>query len=386
MGLIYFDQAASSFPKPVEVTEAMVKVMNNVGANPGRGSHQLAQQANAIINKAREVIANWIGCPDPKQVLFYSNATIALNQAIKGLTWQKGDHVITTSFEHNAVRRPLEYIRNSQGINVSYITGNVDKNVFIDDLKREISPNTKLIAVTHASNVTGELMPLKAITALAKEYGILTLVDASQTAGHLSIDMEKENIDILVFPGHKGVLGPQGTGVLALREKIELVPLHHGGTGVASESIEQPDQWPEKYESGTLNTPGIAGLLEAVKVIQAETESNVSRETLLVNKLIKGLKAIDGVTCYGPGESSSRLPIVAFNIRDVSSQEIAMVFDSHYKIAVRAGLHCSPLTHNTLNTLEQGVVRASLSRFNTEEEVEVFLHAVEEIVMAYHVV
>jgi len=382
--MIYFDQAASSFPKPSEVTSAMVKVMNEAAANPGRGSHQLARKANDIINDARETISNWIGCSNPKHVLFYSNATIALNQAIKGLNWKKRDHVITTTFEHNAVRRPLEYIKRKYGINISYISGNLDKDAFINKVRKEISDQTRLLVINHASNVTGDLMPLVDLTTLAKEHNLITLVDASQTIGHLPIDMEKQGIDMLAFPGHKGILGPQGTGVLAVKEKLNLIPLHHGGTGVFSETIEQPDKWPEKYESGTLNTPGIAGLAAAVQLMRSQGNNNVSRETMLINKLLKGLKQIDGVTCYGPSESDERLPIIAFNIANIPSQEIAMVLDSHYNIAVRSGLHCSPLAHETLNTMEQGVVRASLSRYNTEEEVESFLHAIKEIVMAYN--
>lgn len=382
--MIYFDQAASSFPKPPEVAESMITAMNDVGANPGRGSHQLARQANDIINNAREKIAKWIGCRDPKHIIFFSNATIALNQAIKGFQWKKGDHVVTTTFEHNSVRRPLEYLKKAYGIHLSYIGGYPNTGSFLNAVEKAISDNTKLMVVTHASNVTGELLPVNDLIQLAKRHHIITLLDASQTAGHLPINMEKQEIDLIAFPGHKGVLGPQGTGVLAARRKIDLIPLHHGGTGVLSEVIDQPDTWPERYESGTLNTPGIAGLSAAIDAHMENTKKvNVPRETILTNQLLKGLRNIDGVVCYGASESDHRLPIVAFNIKGISSQEVAMILDSHYDIAVRGGLHCSPLTHETLETMEQGVVRASLSRYNTEEEVEIFLKAIKEIVAAY---
>jgi len=381
--MIYFDQAASSFPKSPEVADAMVKAVNEVGANPGRGSHQLARQANQIIITAREKIAKWIGCNNPKQIVFFSNATQALNQAIKGLNWKKGDHVITTSFEHNSVRRPLEFIKRVYDIHISYIDGNASEKMFINEVNNSITDKTKLMVMTHASNITGDILPLRKLINIAKRQGIITLVDASQTAGHLPINMEDQELDMIAFPGHKGILGPQGTGVLAVRQQIDLVPLHHGGTGGLSEMIDQPQQWPDRYESGTLNTPGIAGLSAAIDVLEKSEKNNVPRETILTNELLKGLQSINGITCFGPPSSDNRLPIVAFNIKNIPSQEVAMILDSHYNIAVRAGLHCSPLTHETLQTMDQGIIRASLSRYNTKEEVQTFLQAIEEIVTAY---
>lgn len=381
--MIYFDQAASSFPKPNEVIEAMVKTMNEFGANPGRGSHQLARQANETINSARRVIAEWIGCRDPKHILFFSNATTALNQAIKGLNWVKGDHVITTSFEHNSVRRPLEFVKQHYGIHITYVTGQSDQESFIKKFESSITDRTRLIVITHASNVTGEVLPLDALIQVAKRNNIMILLDASQTIGHTKINMEQQNIDMVAFPGHKGALGPQGIGVLAIRQKFDLTPLHHGGTGALSHMIDQPETWPERYESGTLNTPGIAGLSAAISLLKQNDKDIVPRETMLINKLLSGLQDVRGVTLYGPPPSNNRLPIAAFNINNISSQEIAMILDSHYNIAVRAGLHCSPLTHDTLQTMEQGIIRASLSRYNTEEEVITFLEAIEEIVKAY---
>lgn len=383
--MIYFDQAASSFPKPPEVTEAMLYVLSNNGANPGRGAHRLARQASEIVNGAREKISKWCGCENPRHVLFFNNATTALNQAIKGQKWNAGDHVITTSFEHNSVRRPLEYISKTYGVDVSYIDAFNDVQALVERVELAITKETKYIIMTHASNVTGDVLPLEELTKLAKKHQITTIVDGSQTAGHFNYDMTTQSIDMLAFPGHKGVLGPQGTGVLAVNKVSDMIPLHHGGTGFMSETIDQPEQWPEKYESGTLNTPGIAGLSAAIDVLnnQQKEKDIVSRETILINKLINGLEMIKNINIYGPPVSDQRLPIVSFNIKNISSQEIGMVLDSHYEIMVRSGLHCSPLTHETIGTINQGAVRVSLNRFNTKEEVEIFLSAINEITQAY---
>ncbi|WP_174615214.1 aminotransferase class V-fold PLP-dependent enzyme [Virgibacillus ihumii] len=381
--MIYFDQAASSFPKPPEVGEAMVYALNEAGANPGRGSHKLARDAANLIQETRERASRVFGCTDPKKALFYPNATVALNQAIKGYPLEAGDHVIASSFEHNSIRRPLEYLKKQKGIVVTYIKWEEDSNQFIHNVKSAISSNTKLIAMTHASNLTGAILPIEEVAELAHKNSIITLVDGSQTAGHTEINMTAQGIDMLVFSGHKGLLGPQGTGMLLVEGNIQLEPIHHGGTGAHSESVGQPDQWPEKYESGTLNTPGIAGLNAAMKQFEKRQNENVPRETLLAKKLLTGLKTIPGITCYGPDEHQPRMPIVTFNVRNISSQEMAMILDSHYDIAVRAGLHCSPLGHESLDTMERGAVRASLGIYNTDAEVNTFLKAVSEIVAAY---
>ncbi|WP_404450732.1 aminotransferase class V-fold PLP-dependent enzyme [Virgibacillus necropolis] len=383
--MIYFDQAASSFPKPPVVAESMAHAVNAVGANPGRGGHALARQASGIIRDTRIKTAELFGCSNPKQVLFYQNATVGLNQAIKGLSWQKNDHVIASAYEHNSIRRPLEYIKEQFGVKITYVDNSKENEggSFVKAVEQAIESNTRLIAMTHASNVTGRIFPINDIIALARKNRIYTLIDASQTAGHMSIDMTKQEIDMLVFPGHKGILGPQGIGVLLVEGKVHLSPIHHGGTGSFSSSPNQPKQLPEFLESGTLNTPGIAGLYAALIEYEKRSKEIVPRETILANLLCKGLEAIDGVTCYGPSSDTFRMPIVAFNIEKVPSQEVGMILDSHYNIAVRAGLHCSPLTHEALHTTEQGVVRASLSIYNTEDEVTEFISAIKEIVTSY---
>lgn len=381
--MIYFDQAASSFPKPAEVSEAMIRVVNEVGANPGRGGHALAREAAGIIQQTREKAAQLFGCSDPKRAIFQPNATAALNQALQGLTWQKGDHIITTSVEHNSVRRPLEYLQDTHGVQVSYVPWQENAAEFVEKVTQEIDEKTKLLAITHASNVTGSILPMEDLTALARKHQVLTLVDASQTAGHLPIHMKKQQIDMLAFPGHKGLLGPQGTGMLLIEGETDLNPLHHGGTGSFSEERKQPEKWPEKLESGTLNTPGISGLYAALQVYEREKSEIVPRETMLINQLANGLDRIAGVNSFGPSLSDSRMPIAAFNVTAADSQEIAMILDSYYNIAVRAGLHCSPITHQTLGTTEQGIVRASVNRHNTENEIDDFLNAIEEIAAAY---
>ncbi|WP_164670554.1 aminotransferase class V-fold PLP-dependent enzyme [Virgibacillus doumboii] len=384
--MIYFDQAASSFPKPPEVGEAMIYALNEVGANPGRGSHLLARQAELIIRETRERAARIFGCSNPRKAVFFNNATAALNQAIKGMNWNEGDHIISTSFEHNSIRRPLENIKNTYNVDVSYIEWKDKNEEFLDGVEKSIKPSTRLIAMTHASNVTGSLIPVKEVSAIAKQNNVLVLVDASQTAGHIPINMKELGIDMMAFPGHKGLLGPQGTGMLLVEGAIDLSPIQHGGTGTFSENPSQPSQWPEKLESGTLNTPGIAGLNAALSVYETRENENVPRETILTKKLLKELKNINGVTCYGPDECVDRMPIVAFNVLEIPSQEIAMILDSHYQIAVRSGIHCSPLTHETMYTIEQGVVRASLSMYNTEKEIDSFVQAIKEIVESYNMI
>jgi len=381
--MIYFDQAASSFPKPVEVADAMYKAMNQTAANPGRGSHRLAREAANIIYQAREKAAQLFGCTDPKKVVYFQNATIALNQALKGLTWKEGDHIITTAFEHNSIRRPLNFLQKNYGVSVTYIDWHEDQQQILTEMENAVTDKTKLLAITHASNVTGAVFPITSLLHIAKQHKMTTLVDASQTAGHMHLNMKQQQMDMLVFPGHKGLLGPQGTGVLLVEGDIALKPIHHGGTGTFSELPEQPEQWPELMESGTLNTPGIAGLLAAMEVYEVSRDKNVPRETMLINKLLHGLETIPNLHVYGPPPGEDRLPIVAFNIENINSQEIAAILDFHYGIAVRAGLHCSPWTHEKLHTVDQGVIRASLSYYNTEEEVDRFLQAIAEIAETY---
>lgn len=378
--MIYFDHAASSFPKPKEVVEAVSNALLHFSANPGRGNHQLAEQAAGVIQQARKEIAAFFGLSDSNRVIFFHNATGALNQAILGFPFQRGDHVITTTVEHNSVRRPLEACAREKGIYITYIR---IENGRFDETKwaKALTENTKLIAVTHASNVTGEIAPLADISAFANKHRIPLLVDASQTAGVLPIHMEKMGIDLLAFPGHKSLLGPQGTGALLIGKNINnLKPIMYGGTGAFSESETQPEQLPYRLESGTLNTPGIAGLLAGLKVVKERgLDAIVNHERELAKDCIKRLKEIERVHVYGTGD----LGVFSFAIDNADSHEIAMILDQHYQIAVRAGLHCAPLIHKQLDTLHTGLVRVSFGYTNTKEEVDAFVTAIQEITQFY---
>ncbi|MCA0988776.1 aminotransferase class V-fold PLP-dependent enzyme [Guptibacillus algicola] len=379
---MYLDQAATSFPKPPEVVEAMTKALTEYAANPGRSGHRMSVKANEVISQAREQLADFFGFSYPNRVCFTSNATSALNQALKGFRFQSGDHVLTTSYEHNSVRRPLENLKEKTGIKITYFDPGVGENFDMDAFERAITPHTKMIVVSHGSNLTGKITPIDEIGKLAKESGIAFLVDAAQTAGVLPINLEEMNIDLLAFPGHKGLLGPQGTGVLMVGKGVELDPIFQGGTGSRSESTQQPAVYPEFLESGTLNTPGIAGLLAGLETVKKlGLDSIYSHELQLTQKLIEGLRAIDYVTIYGP--QTNRLGVVPFTIEGIDGQEIAIILDQHYNIAVRAGLHCTPIGHESIGTSESGAVRISVGPYNTEEEIEQALKAIEEIVEGY---
>lgn len=377
--MIYFDHAASSFPKPKEVVEAVSDALLNYSANPGRGNHKLAERAASVIRDARQEIAAFFGLSDENRVIFFQNATSALNQAILGFPFQQGDHVITTTLEHNSVRRPLEACVREKGIRVTYIPIK-DGKFNEEEWKQALSDKTKLVAVTHASNVTGEIVPLNEISSFAKQHHLTLLVDASQTAGVLPLHMEKMGIDLLAFPGHKSLLGPQGTGALLIGKNVSLHPITFGGTGAFSESSEQPEALPYRLESGTLNTPGIAGLLAGLQVVKKrglDVILNYERE--LAKECIKQLKKIERVHVYGKGD----LGVFAFAVENADSHEIAMILDQHYNIAVRAGLHCAPLIHEQLLTNKTGLVRVSFGFTNTKEEVDTFIQAMQEITQYY---
>ncbi|RXJ02835.1 aminotransferase class V-fold PLP-dependent enzyme [Anaerobacillus alkaliphilus] len=380
MSIIYFDQAASSFPKPNTVANAVAKAINEYGANPGRGGHQLANRASEVIYETRAKLAKLFGEKDPNNVIFCQNATHALNQGIKGFPLEKGDHVISTSYEHNSVRRPLEYLKQEKGIKVTYLKSDINGHISKEDLIGEILPETKLVVTSHGSNLTGAIFPIEMIGSVCKERGISFLVDASQTAGILPIHMEQMNIDMLAFPGHKGLLGPQGTGVLIVNKSVELSPIFHGGTGSHSEQKDQPSERPNRYESGTLNTPGIAGLSAGVdEVVRIGVENIFEHEWELTQYCLEKMNKIDGVTVFGPDSSKKRLAVIPFVIDGTDIQEITMIFDQHYQVALRGGLHCAPLAHETIGTIEAGTIRASFGIYNTKEEIDQFINMIIEI-------
>lgn len=378
--MIYFDNAASTWPKPPEVSRAMLTNIEQYAANPGRGGHQLSKKAGDVVQMTRKSLASLFSISDPKNLIFFANATQALNQAIKGYL-QPGDHVITTTIEHNSVRRPLAFLEKEKNIEVSYVSPRPGWKFEVDDFRKEIRSQTRLIVVSHGSNVTGVILPIDEIGALAREKGIVFLVDASQTAGVIDIKVNEAGIDMLAFPGHKGLYGPQGTGGLYISPDIELTPIFHGGTGSQSEMVEQPPNRPDRFESGTLNTVGIAGLGAGVEFVKKTGIKTIrDQEKKLTNHLIDALLSMEGITVIGPDQGQERLGVVSFTMDHIDSSEVAMILDQHYQIAVRAGFHCSPLAHETAGTIHSGgAVRISFGYFNTKNEVDTLIDAIKEI-------
>ena len=380
--MIYLDNAATTYPKPECVYEAIMDCMKNYCANPGRAGHKLAMKAAREIYDTRENIAKLFNVDNPMNIVFTNNATDSLNLAIKGLV-KSGDHIITTSMEHNSVIRPIKALENN---NIENTVVKCDKDGFlnIEDLKKAIKPNTKLIVTTHASNVCGTLIDIKSVGEVAKENNILYLVDASQTAGVYDIDTKKINVDMIAAPGHKCLLGPQGTGILYIREGLELNILKEGGTGSKSEDLFQPNLLPDKYESGTHNTPGIVGLNQGVKFIFEEGIDNIRKhEEDLCEYMLSRLEEVPNIVIYGPKDSKKRAAVISINIGNMDSGEITFLLDSEYDIATRSGIHCAPLAHKTLGTLEQGAVRFSLGYFNTKQDIDTAIEALKQIANNY---
>lgn len=377
--MIYFDNGATTFPKPNEVYDAIMRAMKEYGANPGRSGHKLALRMGREIYETRELLAKLFNVDNPMNIVFTSNCTESLNLAIKGIL-NKGDHVITSSMEHNSVLRPLVSLE-KEGVELSIVKGNHMGKIEAEDIAKNIKDNTKLIVITHVSNLTGTIMPIEEIGKIARENGIYFLVDAAQSAGVYDIDVEKMNIDMLAFPGHKGLLGPQGTGGLYVREGLPLKEIKQGGTGSFSHLLDQPDIYPDRYETGTLNGPGIVGLGAGVKYILNRGIEDIRRhEEELTKHFIEGLSKIDKVKIYGPLNEKEQGAVVSINIGDEDSSEISYILDEKYDIQVRPGLHCAPLAHKTIGTFEQGVIRFSFGPFNTHNEIDFALNAIREIV------
>lgn len=375
--MIYFDNAATTFPKPKEVSKSMSSFLNNSCANPGRGGHRLSRIAGSKIDHARENLSNLFGIKEPKRLIFTFNDTLALNMAIYGVV-RPGDHVITTVYEHNSVLRPL-YKLSKVGVEVSVLSGNINGEISFEELIRLIKPNTKLVAASTSSNVLGNILPIKEIGIICRTYNLLLLVDAAQGAGTLPIDVDDMFIDLLAFPGHKGLYGPMGTGCLYIGERAYVDDTIQGGTGTVSESIEQPNTFPDKYESGTINAVGIWGLNTGVEFVKNRGIKNIKKhEDMITDKLIEGLSEIKGVNILGK-EMRERMPIVSFNIKDMNSSKVSEILDKKYKIATRGGLHCAGLFHNMAGTIKQGAVRVSPGCFNSKDDAYKFIKAVRKI-------
>ncbi|NLV77384.1 MAG: aminotransferase class V-fold PLP-dependent enzyme [Tissierellia bacterium] len=376
--MIYFDNAATSFPKPNIVYDSILKAMKEYGANPGRSGHKLALKLGREIFKTRELISKLFNIDNPMNIVFTFNCTESLNIGIKGIL-KKGDHVITTSMEHNSVLRPLMDLK-KEGVEVTIVKGDSKGRINPEDIEKSIKKNTKLIITTHVSNLTGTIMPIERIGKIAKENGVYYLVDAAQSAGIYDIDVKKMNIDILAFPGHKSLLGPQGTGGLYIREDLDVKELKQGGTGSISHLLEQPEVRPDKYESGTPNGPGIVGLGAGIKYILQEGVENIRKyEEELTKHFIEEALKIDGVKVYGPLNINEQGAVVPINIGYEDSSEVSFILDEYYNICVRPGLHCAPLAHKTIGTFEQGVVRFSFGFYNTHDEIEKGIKAIREI-------
>ncbi len=376
--MIYLDNAATTFPKPKKVYDAVLDCMENYGANPGRAGHKLAMKAGRGIYECRENISKLLNIPNPMNIIFTHNATDSLNLAIKGVV-KKGDHIITTSIEHNSVIRPIKALE-EKGIEYTIVNCDELGQLNPEDIKSAIKSNTKLIVTTHASNVCGTIVDIEAVGKIAKENNIIYLVDASQTLGVYEIDVQKIYVDMIAAPGHKGLLGPQGTGILYIRDGLTIDILKQGGTGSNSEELSQPNIMPDRYESGTHNTPGIVGLNEGVKfILETGIEKIRSHEEKLCEYMLNKLAKIPNIKIYGPLDSKKRAAVISINIGEMDSGEITYLLDDSYDIATRSGIHCSPLAHKTLGTLIQGTVRFSLGYFNTKEEIDKTVEALLKI-------
>jgi cysteine desulfurase family protein len=379
--IIYFDNAATSYPKPEEVIQAMVHFSRIIGGSPGRSGHRLSIEAGRIIYEARERVCQLFGFKDSSRVVFGANATEGMNQGLKGLL-RPGDHVITSSMEHNSVMRPLRAMV-EEALELTVVPCSPEGFLAPQDVERAIQKNTRMVVLNHASNVTGGLQPLREVGHICREKGILFFVDAAQSAGAITIDMEREKIDLLAFTGHKALFGPQGTGGLLIGERVdekELIPVKRGGTGSRSELEEQPDFLPDLCESGTPNTVGLAGLLAGLDFVLREGVERIrEHERGLTDRLLRGLLEIPGATVYGPLDARKQLATVSFKLQGLSPSEVGLRLDENFGILCRVGLHCSPSSHRTIGTFPQGTVRFGLSYFNDDAEIDLALGAVSQL-------
>jgi len=377
---IYFDNAATSWPKPDSVMSSMIDFNLNIGSNPGRSGHHRSVEAGRTLFEVRENVAELFRIDDPLRISLTSNITHSLNIVLKGYL-KTGDHVITSSMEHNSVMRPLRDLE-QMGVELSVIQCDAAGSLDPDDIKKEIRSNTKLLILTHASNVTGTLMPVIEAGKIAAEHGILYCIDSAQTAGVIDIDVNSLKVDILCFTGHKGLMGPMGTGGFYLKKGLEdcIRPLMSGGTGSLSEFEIQPDFMPDKYEAGTLNAIGFAGLASGIRFILDTGISAIrEKEDSLTTYFINSLKERNGIRIYGTDDLECRTSVVSFNINGIASSDAAFIFDEEYGILSRPGLHCSPSAHRTLGTFPGGTNRFSFGFYNTYEEIDISLKAVDKI-------
>lgn len=376
--MIYLDNAATTLQKPPQVIDAVVRAMTAMG-NAARGAHGGALEASRTVYGARVKLAGLFGCPRPDHVIFTANSTEALNIAISGVL-RPGDHAVTTDCEHNSVLRPLYRLEEERGVKLDIVPADKLGRVDCGDFERLVRPGTRAVVCTHASNLTGNVLDVARIGEIAHRQGALLIVDASQTAGALPIDMEAMGIDVLCFTGHKGLMGPQGTGGLCVRPGVEIAPWKAGGSGVHSYDRHQPQEYPTRLEAGTLNGHGIAGLSAALDYIgEVGLEAIEAREHTLMDRFYRAVSAMEGVTVYGDFSQPRRSAIVTLNIRDYDSAAVSDELSEVYGIATRPGAHCAPRMHQALGTTDRGAVRFSFSWFNTEEDVDEAVRAVGEL-------
>ncbi len=376
---LYFDNAATSWPKPEKVYKAAEIQMRQFCGNPGRSGHTRTLEADRLIYHSREALATLFNISDPARIIFTLNATDALNIALKGFL-QVGDHVLFTAMEHNSVLRPLGRLRQDGLITATMIPCSVEGFPDLDFLERAYLPNTRLLVVNHASNVTGTIAPLQQMIASAHIKGVAVLVDAAQTAGTIPIDTAAASIDMLAFTGHKGLLGPTGTGGLYVREGLDLKPLREGGTGSQSESDLHPESMPERLEAGTLNSAGLAGLLEGIHFIEQQGIAAIREHEKNVRTLLyEQLQEVSGISLYGPEDSEKTSAVVSFSLDNADCGEIGFILENSYAVLCRTGLHCAPLAHKAINTFPAGTVRLSPGYYTRREDIDYLVKAIKEI-------
>lgn len=379
--IVYFDNAATSWPKPPQMLEAMTRYLHAAGGSPGRAGHRMSIEASRIVMETRDAVAQLFNVADPSRIAFTKNSTEALNIAILGALAQ-GGHAITSSMEHNSVMRPLRWLESQGAITLSVIpcsptTGDLDP----DDVRRALRPDSRLIAIVHASNVIGALLPIREIGAIARQAAVPLLIDASQTAGACPIDVEALNVDLLAFTGHKSMLGPTGVGGLYVREGCDPPPLSRGGTGSKSELEVQPDFMPDKYEAGTLNVIGLAGLGASVEFLLATSVETIhAHEQQLIGRFLAAAADIPQLVVPGPADPAQRIGVVSFTVQGRTTSQAGLLLDQEFGVMARIGLHCAPAAHRTLGTYPDGTIRFGFSWFNTLAQVDYALDALKTII------
>jgi len=379
--IVYFDNAATSHPKPESVYQAVDHFQREVGASPGRSGHSLAMEAGRIVLEARQRLAELLNVADPARVIFTPSCTEAINLAVKGLV-RPGDHVVTSGVEHNSVMRPLRRLEAEKVIDLTVVRCSPEGLLDPADVRGRLRPETRLVVVTHASNVVGTIQPVGDIGSVVRGHGAMLLVDAAQSAGAVPVDMPGMGIDLLALSGHKNLLGPQGTGALAIGEGVELTPLVEGGTGSRSQHERQPEHLPDRYESGTMNAPGIAGLAEGVAYVRQRGPHSIQKALERLTALaLDELARTPGARVYGPGDPGKRTAVVSFTLDGKDVAAVGAILSERYGILTRAGLQCSPGAHRTIGTFRRtgGTVRVSLGLFNSSEEVRYFGECLRQI-------